>query len=69
MVLGQKASKQGDGSWTLSDGTTLTADVAYQTVGGSPNTEFLQRLGITDARGAIKVGPASCARLHSLLAT
>ena len=39
----------------LTDGTKLSGDVAFLTVGGQPNTRFLNGLGILDANGAIKV--------------
>ena len=39
----------------LTDGTTLSADVTFLTIGGQPNTRFLNGLGILDANGAIEV--------------
>lgn len=55
--MGQKAAQQPNGAWMLTDGTLLTADVVYQTIGGGPNTQFLRGLDILDAKGAIKVVP------------
>ena len=55
VILGQKGERQLDGSFLLSDGSSLKADVVYYTVGGTPITEFLTSLAITDDKGFIKV--------------
>jgi hypothetical protein len=55
VIYGEKATQHANGSWHLSDGSRLDADVVYNAVGGRPHTAFLQPLGILDARGAIKV--------------
>ena len=55
VIYREKAKQHADGSWHLTDGSRLDADVVYNAVGGRPSTAFLQPLGILDARGAIKV--------------
>ena len=55
MIFGQKATRQSSSSFVLTDGSQLTADLTFFTIGGQPNTRFLNGLGILDASGAIKV--------------
>lgn len=56
-MLGQKATEQPDGSFLLTDGSRLEADVVYRTVGIQPATAFLSSFGVTDDRGFIKARP------------
>ena len=62
VIVGQKATRQSSNSYVLTDGTTLSGDVVFLTVGGQPNTRFLNGLGILDANGYIKV----CRELSSI---
>ena len=55
VILGQKATEQDDGSFLLTDGSRLEADLVYLTIGMKPNTAFLATFDITDDKGAIKV--------------
>ncbi len=69
VIFGQKATRQTSNTFVLTDGSQLTADVTFYTIGGQPNTRFLNGLGILAASGAIKVAVTKTWRLPTMRST
>ena len=69
MIFSQKATRQTSNTFVLTDGSQLAADVTFFTIGGQPNTRFLNGLDILDNSGAIKVSKTQDYSLQRIAST